>query len=214
MYTLKVTQCHSNISIVNNKCRVVKLAKETFYNLDTKKQERILQVMTKIFQDKPFQDVTVKEIVEELGIARGSFYQYFEDLEDAYFEVINNEIEDIHTLFMTILNNQTGDLEVTLNKYRDELSDILFREQSYSIYKNSYLYWNEGLTDRWNKIHTDHAQIFVNPSSGNLMDIEKMHYLKGILHMLIRRNFQEAWTKEEFKNKYQLHVEWLMKGVM
>lgn len=189
------------------------MAKETFYNLEVKKRKRILEVMIRIFQKKPFQNVTVKEIVEELGIPRGSFYQYFEDLEDAYFEVINNEILDIHTLFMTILNNQTGNLELSLEKYKDELSDILFREQSYLIYKNSYLYWTESLTERWNKTNENHAQIFINPENSGAMDIEKMHYLKGVLHMLIRRNFQEGWTKEEFKIKYQQHVQWLMKGV-
>jgi len=51
------------------------LAKETFYNLEVKKRKRILEVMIRIFQKKPFQNVTVKEIVEELGIPRGSFYQ-------------------------------------------------------------------------------------------------------------------------------------------
>ena len=45
------------------------MAKETFYNLDVKKRKRILEVMIRIFQKKPFQNVTVKEIVDE-AIAR------------------------------------------------------------------------------------------------------------------------------------------------
>ena len=63
-----MTQCHF--------LGVMYLAKDTFENLKTDKKEKVLIVLKKIFQEKPFQEVTVKEIVEELGIARGGFYQY------------------------------------------------------------------------------------------------------------------------------------------
>lgn len=56
------------------------MAKDTFYNLNEEKQDRIFKVLKDEFESKPFNEVTVKSIVEKLSIARGSFYQYFTTL--------------------------------------------------------------------------------------------------------------------------------------
>lgn len=188
------------------------MPKDTFYNLHSEKKERVVKVLKKVFEEKPFQEVTVKEIVEELDIARGSFYQYFEDLEDAYFEILKRELVDIHGLLTTIMEKHPAHLEAALMEYGDELSKILFKSETYLIYRNSYLFWNESLAQRWARVHNDHAQaLFDNDEKA--LEREKIHYLKGVVHMLIKRNYQENWTKEEFQLKYQQHVCWMMKGL-
>ncbi len=186
------------------------LAKDTFENLKTDKKEKVLIVLKKIFQEKPFQEVTVKEIVEELGIARGSFYQYFDDLEDAYFTVLNVEVTDIHKLFMKLLYEKKGNLEIALLEYSALISDILFAPDAYSIYKNRYLYWDENLDVRWKKEYQSQIQIFTDQNS---IEREKMYYLQGVIHMLIKRNFQEQWSSQEFQKKFSQHIHWIMKGV-
>lgn len=186
------------------------LAKDTFENLKTDKKEKVLIVLKKIFQEKPFQEVTVKEIVEELGIARGSFYQYFDDLEDAYFTVLNVEVTDIHKLFMKLLYEKKGNLEIALLEYSALISDILFAPNAYPIYKNRYLYWDENLDVRWKKEYQNQIQIFTDQNS---IEREKMYYLQGVVHMLIKRNFQEQWSSQEFQKKFSHHIHWIMKGV-
>jgi transcriptional regulator len=101
------------------------LAKDTYHHLKEDKKGKVLTVLKRLFQKKSFQEVTVKEIVEELDIARGSFYQYFEDLEDAYFTVLDSEVTDIHMLFMYILHKKKGNFEATLLEYGEQLSKIL-----------------------------------------------------------------------------------------
>ena len=189
------------------------LPKETFNNLKSDKKEKVVNVLKKTFEEKPFQEVTVKEIVDELNIARGSFYQYFEDLEDAYFTVLNLEVTDIHKLFMTLLHNRKGNIKEALYDYGEELSGILFNEETYSIYKNRYLFWNESLDKRWNTEYQSQIQVFTESESEDSFNREKMHYLKGVVHMLIKRNFSENWTKEEFGEKFNMHVKWLMGGI-
>ena len=189
------------------------LPKETFNNLKSDKKEKVVNVLKKTFEEKPFQEVTVKEIVDELNIARGSFYQYFEDLEDAYFTVLNLEVTDIHKLFMTLLHNRKGNIKEALYDYGEELSGILFNEETYSIYKNRYLFWNESLDKRWNTEYQSQVQVFTESESKDSFNREKMHYLKGVVHMLIKRNFSENWTKEEFREKFNMHVKWMMRGL-
>lgn len=187
------------------------MPKDTFINLPVDKKEKVLSVLKKIFKEKPFQEVTVKEIVEELEIARGSFYQYFEDLEDAYFTILDHEVIDIHMIFMKMFIKYKMDLKPALEEYGKEISEILFEKESYMIYMNRYLYWDESLSRRWDEIHNYHAQVFIDDITS--LNMEEMHYVKAVIHSLIKRNYRERWTKEEFIKKYNQYINWIIGGV-
>lgn len=192
------------------------MAKDTFHNLSSEKKEKILDVLKAVFREKPFHEVTVKEIVEESGIARGSFYQYFDDLKEAYFEVLNSKLGDIHSLFVDIFKEQNGDIRSALVEYGDSLSRILFEPKSYNIYKNYFIYWNENLDREWEawKAHEGKSD---KGSMSNIMNInfdtEKINYIKGIIHNLIRRNYVENWSQTEFSHKFDNYVEWILGGI-
>lgn len=61
---------------------VKKVPKETFFNLAEEKKEKIINAAKKEFKRVPLEQASIKNIVEDAGIARGSFYQYFESKED------------------------------------------------------------------------------------------------------------------------------------
>lgn len=54
------------------------MPKETFLNLSEEKKKIIINAAKREFARVPFQETSIKNIVEDAGIARGSFYQYFE----------------------------------------------------------------------------------------------------------------------------------------
>lgn len=58
------------------------MPKETFFNLAEEKKEKIINAAKKEFKRVPLEQASIKNIVEDAGIARGSFYQYFESKED------------------------------------------------------------------------------------------------------------------------------------
>lgn len=60
------------------------LPKDTFFNLKTEKQQRILDAALHEISAKGFNKASVTRIVKDAGIATGSFYQYFEDLADVF----------------------------------------------------------------------------------------------------------------------------------
>lgn len=189
------------------------MPKDTFNNLPIEKRDKVIKVLKRLFQEKPFKDVTVKEIVDELSIARGSFYQYFENLEDAYFTILDQEVTDIHMIFINILVSQDKNLKQALNNYGKKLSEILFEKESYMIYLNRYLYWDENLSKKWNEVHDYNSHLFTNSNDGNYLDFEHIHYVKAVIHSLIQRNYRENWTKEEFIENYNKYVNWIIKGV-
>lgn len=189
------------------------MAKEVFLNLPEEKRNKIILVLKKEFTSKPFHKVNVKGIVEVSGIARGSFYQYFENLEDAYFTILEKETVDIHELFIKKVMINDKNLLNSLSESGKEIADIIFDENSYMIYKNRYLYWNEDLNQSWESAHKTQDNFFKAISNSDLIDFEKIHFIKSIIHSLIERLFCEEWSKPQFLEKYHKHLEWIEKGV-
>lgn len=189
------------------------MPKEVFFNLTDEKREKIILVLEEEFKAKPFQKVNVKEIVEKAGIARGSFYQYFENLEDAYFTILEKETVDIHDLFIKIFFLKDKNMTATLEEYGKEIAEIIFDEKTYPIYKHMYLYWNEDLNRSWELSRKQEKELFKDMRESGLVDLEKILFIKSVVHSLIERLFREEWTKEEFIEKYNKHITWVEKGV-
>lgn len=64
------------------------MPKPTFYNLPQEKRQLIENAAIEEFADKSLETASVNAIVSNAGIAKGSFYQYFENLEDLYNHIL------------------------------------------------------------------------------------------------------------------------------
>ena len=53
-----------------------------------KKKQYILSCARKVFEEKGFKDVTMKDIVEACEISRGGLYLYFESTKEKYVSKI------------------------------------------------------------------------------------------------------------------------------
>lgn len=188
------------------------MPKATFYNLDEEKKQNITNVLISEFSQKPYSEVNVKTIVERLGIARGSFYQYFNNLEDSYFYILDNKTYDIHILFMTTLKNNKGDVSKSLEEFGNDIAEIIFRKEVYKLYKNRYLYWDESLNANWEHTHKDFKNAF-NEALNMGVDEEKIFFFSAVVHSLIERNYREEWDRETFLEKYRIHIEWIKGGI-
>ena len=60
------------------------MPKETFMNLKPDKKQKIIDATIKELSIHPYEHVNLANIIRDAGIARGSFYQYFEDKDDLY----------------------------------------------------------------------------------------------------------------------------------
>ena len=60
------------------------MPKDTFFNLPEDKRELICKVAIAEFAEYPFDQASINRIVAKAGIAKGSFYQYFEDKTDLF----------------------------------------------------------------------------------------------------------------------------------
>ncbi len=60
------------------------MPKETFNNLPEEKHRQILDLAIKEFAEHPYNVASISKIVRKAGIAKGSFYQYFENKKELY----------------------------------------------------------------------------------------------------------------------------------
>lgn len=188
------------------------MPKETFYNLNSEKQERIRQALREEFESRPFDCVSVKDIVEKLGIARGSFYQYFESLEDAYFSVLARETSDVHYVFMDLLKKNNFDFEKSLIQYGDFLYDDLFKKENYNLYKYWYMSWNEEIERKYRNYSDKHRQKKDFRSMVGI-DFDLVLFVRSVIHNVIYRNFYHGWDRDKFLKVYMKNVEWIAKGI-
>ncbi|SFE28191.1 TetR/AcrR family transcriptional regulator [Peptostreptococcus sp. D1] len=193
------------------------MPKNTFNNLPPEKREKIYEALREEFNSNPFNKASVKNIVENLNISRGSFYQYFEDLEESYFTILLKETTDIHSLFIEILKDDNFDLCQSLEKFGNRISNLIFDERRYSLYKYRFLYWNEDLEKRWIEFYKKQAMECKHHSKNCIDNIdinyEKVNFVKAVIHNIIKRAFQENFSKEAFLVKYNQYVNWIIKGV-
>lgn len=69
------------------------MPKETFFNLPHEKRERIIDAALDEFSTYSFYKARVTAIADNAGIAKGSFYQYFEDKKDLYKYIMEIIVE-------------------------------------------------------------------------------------------------------------------------
>lgn len=68
----------------------------TFLNLNDEKKQVITNALLEEFSEHSLPDAQVARIVKSAGIARGAFYKYFADLQDAYQYLYQKSITEIH----------------------------------------------------------------------------------------------------------------------
>ncbi|MCB0644143.1 MAG: TetR/AcrR family transcriptional regulator, partial [Phaeodactylibacter sp.] len=64
------------------------MPKQTFLNLAPEKRKRITNAFLREFAIKSFDEASITVVVKELGIAKGSVYQYFEDKQDLFLYLL------------------------------------------------------------------------------------------------------------------------------
>ena len=71
------------------------MPKDTFLNLSEDKKNKIINAAKKEFARVPIEEASIKNIVKEAEIARGSFYQYFESKEDLLKYILNSKAKNL-----------------------------------------------------------------------------------------------------------------------
>ena len=113
------------------------MPKDTFLRLSKDKQEKIKKGALKTFNRLNYEVVTVKDIVDDCEIPRGSFYQYFHDKFDV-FKYLVTETQEEKVKYMQKPIEKIG--EVSFLELYQELvqAGLNFAKDYPHIYKLGY----------------------------------------------------------------------------
>lgn len=106
---------------------VVKLAKKSSNRSrvspnKTSRKEEIIKVASKLFSAKSFHDVTMDEIADKVGVAKGTLYLYFSSKEKLYLEILEETFDSIESL----LEKEVAKTDTAPNKLKKVLK-IVFK---------------------------------------------------------------------------------------
>ena len=93
---------------------------QTFCNLPEEKKQRIFRAIYAELQRVPFPEMSINKVIKTAGIPRGSFYQYFENKDDAFDFFVTESFRKIKDCIMEKISKSRCDIF--------ELADIIFEE--------------------------------------------------------------------------------------
>lgn len=94
------------------------MASITFNNLPQEKKDRIVKAAVKEFSRVPLERALISNIIRDAEIPRGSFYQYFENIDDLFVYILDLISKSVNSEFIEIVMDKNNDFfEVMKQKF-------------------------------------------------------------------------------------------------
>jgi len=112
------------------------MPKSTFFNISKDKQKRIIDIAIEEFTSKSFEEVSVNSIIKKADISRGSFYTYFDDLDELFDYIVMQVKEDRLTYAKNLFKEANGDYFVFIKSLFTYDFDAFKDTNKYSLFRN------------------------------------------------------------------------------
>lgn len=166
------------------------MPKETYFHLKEEKKEKIEKALEKEFARVPFEKASISNIIEEAQIPRGSFYQYFEDKEDAIRYMIQKYISMEYKMIYEILQKTKGDIFKMSILAFEYMVENATQKKEMNLYKNimkEIKRNNINIFDECKEnIKSNEIKDRIDVSHLNLQSEKDLKYMMKILISIIR----------------------------
>lgn len=198
------------------------MPKQTFFNLKEDKKEKIEKALIKEFSRNSFEKASISNIILEANIPRGSFYQYFEDKEDAIYYIIDKYLEkEKNKIYQYLLRNKGDIFETAVNIYEDmakitekDENERLFKNILQEVKKNNINIFGE-CKEMLRSKRT--IEKMINKEELKIENDDDLQYFLKILNAIVRAISMEVVLKkitfEEGKQRLIREMEILKKGM-
>lgn len=86
------------------------MPKDTYYNLPDEKRLRVFNAAVDELIRMPVSEMSINQIIQNAGISRGSFYQYFQDKHDLVQYVLSDYVTQFIDTVIACMRQSGGDL--------------------------------------------------------------------------------------------------------
>lgn len=94
------------------------------------KKKYIVETARKVFMEKGFKTVTMKDIVEACEISRGGLYLYFESTNQIFLEVLKLESEETDDVFSRSISEDATAVDILLLFLKEQKKEILRKKDN------------------------------------------------------------------------------------
>jgi len=198
------------------------MPKETFLKLSKEKQQKVINAAKKEFARAPIENVSIKNIVEEADIARGSFYQYFESKEDLLIYILRENSEKLNTKLKDKVKETNGDIFKLYIFLYDSMIEEFTNNPDQELFKQIFINLkssDENVFDLVRKTKPQDIIEYYEQIDKNNLKIENHEDLVIICDMLnvitrraLIKNFKNK-SKEDCRKMFLKEIEYLKYGI-
>ena len=115
------------------------------------KKQHILDTARKVFAEKGFKNVTMKDIVEACEISRGGLYLYFDSTEQILMEILKLESEEADDLFTGHISEEDTAADILTLFLKEQKKELLQQKNNLTVAVYEYFFAQEP-TDKNNML--------------------------------------------------------------
>lgn len=180
------------------------MAKQTFLNLNEEKRKIVEESLKKEFSRVPLKDALVSNIVKCAKIPRGSFYQYFNDIDDAFYYVIGQYSKDIKkTLLENIVRNK-GDIILSYRQLYIYILDMIEKEENKDYFEKIFLNMNYDIEIMFTPNFNEGLNVMLNQIDITKLNIPSkfsLSYILDIIESVMMNNIVKSYKRNLSREK-------------
>lgn len=198
------------------------MPKETFYHLSDEKREKVEKAIEKELGRTTFEKASISKIVEEANIPRGSFYQYFEDKEDAIKYIMKKYMLLEKEMMKNILSETKGNIFEASLKIFDYMTSKMHGSAKINLYKNIMQELKKNNINLFNYIEENKKIEEINQLIDlSILNIKEENELKHVMKIItaVTRSASinvnsGSMSIKEARNELEKQIEILKRGMV
>lgn len=112
------------------------------------KKQYILETARKVFVEKGYKNVTMKDIVEACDISRGGLYLYFGSTEELLLAVLQKDAEEIDDVFSVSIVEEDSAAEILTLFLKEQKKELLRKKNNLTMAVYEYAFENKEKKDQ------------------------------------------------------------------
>ena len=112
------------------------------------KKKYILETARKVFVEKGYKNVTMKDIVEACDISRGGLYLYFGSTEELLLEVLQKDAEEIDDVFSEGITEEDSAADILTLFLKEQKKELLRKKNNLTMAVYEYAFENKEKKDQ------------------------------------------------------------------
>lgn len=193
------------------------MPKQTFQNLPEDKKKKILEAAKNEFSRVSVTEASINNIVTNAGIARGSFYQYFESKEDLLLFMVSEASQKVKQVVDRKIKEK-GDIFETFIFFYDKIIKICKDNKNKQFYKTVFANLRANDNIILGKAKEEiYDSILKNTDTSKFKNKEDLNIIIDMLNAITRWTIIQTVTSNnpsDIRNKYIKQIEYIKRGIL